>query len=86
MTNNFTKEEVETAKNVRKEILSGDMPDELKAVYMAGEICMFEDLMNDNKPHTEMSLFDFKKFAFHKLSGDNYKIVTTLIQDYINSK
>ena len=41
--NSFTKEEIETANQVRIEVLQGQIP-ELKGTYMAGEICMHEEL------------------------------------------
>ena len=41
--NSFTKEEIETANQVRLEVLQGQIP-ELKGTYMAGEICMHEEL------------------------------------------
>jgi hypothetical protein len=39
----FTQEEVETAKRALKVIIEEDIP-ELKSVYIAGEICMWNEL------------------------------------------
>jgi len=44
MKNNFTEEEIKTANQVKSEMLKPETPDELKAIYMAGEICMYEEL------------------------------------------
>jgi len=40
---NFTDEEIKIAKQTRETVISTDVP-ELKAVYMAGEICMWDEL------------------------------------------
>ena len=39
----FTKEEIEIAKQVRQQIIDDNIS-ELKSVYMAGEICMWDEL------------------------------------------
>ena len=41
--NNFTEEEVKIAKATRDEVISQDIL-ELTAVYMAGEICMWDEM------------------------------------------
>jgi len=46
MTNNFTKEEIETAKAVRSQMMEEDAPPDLKCIYMAGEICMWDELQS----------------------------------------
>ena len=43
MENKFTQEEIESAKEIKAEIIAGNIPS-LKSVYMAGEICMYEEL------------------------------------------
>lgn len=42
----FTKEEIKIAKQTRDVIISEDV-EELKAVYMAGEICMWDELQQE---------------------------------------
>ena len=41
--NKFTKEEIKTAKEVKDTIIREDV-EELKAIYMAGEICMWDEI------------------------------------------
>lgn len=43
MTEQFTPEEIETAKAVRAQIIK-EGPEELKSIYMAGEICMWDHM------------------------------------------
>lgn len=40
----FTEKEISAAKETRDEIIKGDVP-ELKSIYMAGEICMWDELI-----------------------------------------
>ena len=44
MEKKFTDEEIKAARSVRDEIITGNMPDEIKSVYMAGEIVMWDEL------------------------------------------
>lgn len=46
--NTFTEEEVTTAKATRNEIIQQDIL-ELKAIYIAGEICMWDEMRNKIK-------------------------------------
>lgn len=41
--NNFTEEEVKAAKSTRQVIIEENVP-ELKSIYIAGEICMWDEL------------------------------------------
>lgn len=41
--NNFSKSEIRAAKTARDTIISGGV-EELKAIYMAGEICMWDEI------------------------------------------
>jgi hypothetical protein len=51
----FTEEEIAAAKNVKKEILKPEAPEELKSLYMSGEICMWDDLQAKNLPQAAVS-------------------------------
>jgi len=59
----FTKEEIEAANSVRLELQNKDVPDELKSVYMAGEINMAVEknqqlgLLEIELKHTKTLLF-----------------------------
>lgn len=44
----FSEEEIESAKVVRDEIIKGNI-DDLKSVYIAGEICMWDSIYNQTK-------------------------------------
>lgn len=44
----FTKEEIEAAEAVKKQMMDRETPDTLKAIYMAGEICMYEEMKVKN--------------------------------------
>ncbi len=40
----FTPEEIKSAKATRDALMSGEYPPELKSIYMAGEIVMWDEL------------------------------------------
>lgn len=40
----FTEAEIKAAKRTKESILKGDASKELEAVYMAGEICMWDEM------------------------------------------
>ena len=46
----FTDEEISAAKAIRDALVSGEMPQELKSIYMAGEICMWDELGRPPNP------------------------------------
>lgn len=50
--NNFAPKEIEAAKAVKEQIINGDIS-ELKSVYMAGEICMWDELQQAWKGQPE---------------------------------
>lgn len=61
MENKFTNEEIKTAKQVQKQIFESDSK-ELKAVYMAGEICMWLEMQENEKPPEKVDHYDGDDF------------------------
>lgn len=62
--NNFTEEEVRAAKKTRDAIINGSISEELKSVYMAGEICMWDELRKSHPsppavPESDMTAEEF---------------------------
>lgn len=46
--NNFTEEEIRVAKQVKDALVNGDLAEELRSVYIAGEIVMWDELRNQS--------------------------------------
>lgn len=46
--NNFTEEEIRVAKQVKDALVNGDLAEELRSVYIAGEICMWDELRSQS--------------------------------------
>lgn len=65
--NNFTEEEVRAAKKTRDAIINGSISEELKSVYMAGEICMWDELRKSHPSPPEGALNGYSPELKEKL-------------------
>lgn len=63
--NDFTEEEVTTAKTVRDAIINGEAS-ELKSIYMAGEICMWDEMRQFTTPAAPLVQFKSANDSWYK--------------------
>lgn len=67
----FNNAEIKAAREVRNNIISDKMPSEIKSVYMAGEICMWDELTNaSNKKGSDIHDYEYIIKDIEQGSGD----------------
>ena len=71
MNNDFTPEEIEAAKETRAAVIKDNTP-ELKAVYMAGEICMWDELQNATPTEAKGKGYSLEQMELCALHMVNY--------------
>lgn len=87
-TNNFTQEEITSAKAVKQQMLSGSMPNELISIYMAGEICMWDELQREGdreKPYPTdwlLNKFNIPQGATYKEPQVTFRQAAAWIGEY----
>lgn len=71
----FTNEEIKAAKQTRDVIISNNI-EELKAIYMAGEICMWDEMQQANGLSTSYDP------AFHKHDVNGSALLSSLLNKH----
>ena len=78
----FTKEEIESAEAVKHQMMNKETPDTLKAIYMAGEIFMYEEMKVKNVSSNSSVMRSLPDIYSGKLNTMRIKKYKKLAEEY----